>query len=217
MNSKHYIQEQNQPEQPGSIDQAIKLISKAPSMGTKSAHRLVYSLLKNQENLTKLIYLLEELKNTIKTCEICGNLDEGSTCRICLNESRDPSTICVVEEIDDLLTIEKSGNYKGLYHVLWGRISPMDGIMPANLNITTLLSRLSNQSITEIIFANSAKIESQTTMFYIMESIQETYNTNQITTLPIFSQLANGIPLGSNLDYLDEGTIRLAFQARKKI
>ncbi|MBM3580318.1 MAG: recombination protein RecR, partial [Alphaproteobacteria bacterium] len=156
--------------------------------------------------LQPLIENLQALSDMIHKCEICGNLDEGNICGICANTQRDASIICIVEEIADLWAIERAGNYRGKYHVLGGNLSAISGKTIADLNLDSLYSRLEQKGITEIIIATSATIDGQTTAHFLAENLRE-FKTK-------ITRLAYGIPVGSELDYLDEGTISIAFKTR---
>ncbi|MCD6035185.1 MAG: recR [Rickettsiales bacterium] len=190
-----------------SLEQLIKLVSRLPGFGQRSARRSVLHLLKNREAL--MLPLSESLRTvaeTIKTCETCGNLDTSTPCNICTSHKRDKSIICVVEEVADLWAIERSGMYKGLYHVLGGTLSAIEGRGPGQLRIHLLTERTSAGEVTEVILATNATVEGQTTAHYISECLK--------SVSVRISRLAHGIPMGGELDYLDEGTLGTAFQAR---
>lgn len=190
------------------IGQLIDLFARLPGLGPRSARRLVLHLLKKREShLNPLAKALQKAIDTIRHCHICGNLDGFDPCQICENSARDSKLLCIVEDVTDLWAIERSGVYTGLYHVLGGALSALDGIGPSDLSITALLKRLENCDIQEILLATNATVEGQTTSHYITECIQN--------KIPI-SRLALGIPMGSELDYLDEGTLAAAIQTRQK-
>lgn len=191
------------------IENLSKIISKLPGMGPRIAKRIVLHLAQNKEkSLLPLIENLQALRDKIHACENCGNLDEGNICAICANVSRDHSIICVVEEVADLWAIERAQNYRGTYHVLGGNLSAVSGKTVEDLNIDSLQARLEKGGINEIIIATSATIDGQTTAHFIAEIIKEF----SIKT----TRLAHGIPVGSELDYLDEGTIAIAFKTRSE-
>ena len=176
-------------------------------MGPRIAKRIVLHLATNKEKiLHPLIESLQNLRDKIHECEICGNIDEGTVCAICLNESRDDSTVCVVEEIADLWAIERAQNYRGKYHVLGGNLSAISGKTIQDLNLESLYSRLEKGDIIEVIIATSATIDGQTTAHFLSENLKDF----KLKT----TRLAYGIPVGSELDYLDEGTIAIAFKTR---
>lgn len=190
------------------IEKLIKIIAKLPSLGTRSARRIVLQLLKKRETL--FFPLIDSLKNVaenIKTCEVCGNYDTLSPCSICLSSSRDSSVLCVVQDVADLWAMERISLFKGKYHVLGGILSAIDGISAEDLNLESLFSRLEKENISEIILALPATIDGQITTNYILQRLKS-YNI-KITTL------AQGIPMGAELDYMDEGTIQLALNSRK--
>lgn len=192
------------------IEQLVKVISKLPSLGTRSARRIVLHLLKKRESLIpQLISALEDVEKNIKVCEICGNYDTESPCSICSSATRENSTLCIVQDISDLWALERGGLYKGKYHVLGGVLSAIDGITPDDLNIGGLLDRIAKEEISEIILALPATVDGQITMHYIFSLLKD-------KNLKI-STLAQGIPVGAELDYMDDGTIKLALDMRKEL
>ncbi len=192
------------------IEQLIKIIAKLPSLGSRSARRIVLHLLKRREALIpQLIQALDEAYNNIKVCEVCGNYDTETPCSICSSTSRDSHLLCVVQDISDLWALERGGLYKGRYHILGGVLSAIDGVTPDDLNIDKLLSRIDQEAITEIILALPATVDGQITMHYISSLLKD--KNVQISTL------AQGIPVGAELDYMDDGTIKLALDMRKKL
>ncbi len=192
------------------IEQLIKIIAKLPSLGSRSARRIVLHLLKRREALMpQLIQALDEAYKNIKVCEICGNYDTESPCSICSSATRDAHLLCVVQDISDLWALERGGLYKGRYHILGGVLSAIDGVTPDDLNIDKLLSRIEQESINEIILALPATVDGQITMHYISSLLKD--KNIQISTL------AQGIPVGAELDYMDDGTIKLALDMRKKL
>jgi recombination protein RecR len=190
-----------------SIENLSKIISRLPGMGPRIAKRIVLNLASNKEkSLIPLISSLQDLNDKIHNCETCGNLDEGKVCAICLNKNRDNSLICVVEEVADLWAIERAENYRGKYHVLGGNLSAMSGKTVEDLNLDSLYSRLKSGEVAEVIIATSATIDGQTTAHFLSETLKD-FNLK-------ITRLAYGIPIGSELDYLDEGTINIAFKTR---
>jgi recombination protein RecR len=182
------------------IEQAVEAFSQLPGVGKKTALRYVLHVIKQDreqaENLSKLV---ARLKTDLKYCVNCHNISEQDTCEICLNPSRDATTVCVVQDYRDILAIENTGLYKGHYHVLGGLISPLEGITPSGLNIETLVTKISSQSVTEIILALNATMEGETTSFYIFRKIAP-YNIK-------LSAIARGIAVGDELEYADEVTL----------
>lgn len=190
------------------IKNLIKLMSKIPGLGPRSARRGVLSLIKNPEKLMlPLANALIEVSSNIKLCSICGNIDSDSICGICKDEKRDKATICVVEDISDLWALERSSNFKGRYHILGGVLSAIDGVNPEDLRIKELLENITTNKVTEVILATSATIAGQTTSFYITDLLEGKD--------VIVSKLAQGIPMGGELDYLDDGTIGAALDSRR--
>lgn len=192
------------------IEQLIKLIAKLPSLGTRSARRIVLHLLKKREStIPQLIKALESVYDNIKVCEVCGNYDTQSPCSICSSQSRETKLLCIVQDISDLWALERGGLYKGQYHILGGVLSAIEGITPDDLNIDKLIKRIDTEDISEIIIALPATVDGQITMHYISTLLKE--KNVKISTL------AQGIPVGAELDYMDDGTIKLALDMRKQI
>lgn len=192
------------------IEKLIKLIAKLPTLGTRSARRITLQLLKKRETLLlPLIQSLTEVSENIKTCEICGNYDTQSPCSVCSSEMRDKSVICVVQDVADLWAMERVSFFKGKYHVLGGVLSALDGITAEDLNIDSLENRISQGEVSELILALPATVDGQITAHYLLSRFKS-YNL-KITTL------AQGIPMGGELDYMDEGTIQLALNSRKAL
>jgi recombination protein RecR len=192
------------------IEKLIKLIAKLPSLGTRSARRITLQLLKKRDSLLlPLIQSLTDVANNIKTCEVCGNFDTQSPCAICSSEIRDGSIICVVQDVADLWAMERVSFFKGKYHILGGVLSAIEGITPDDLNIDKLLTRIKSEHITEVIIALPATVDGQITMHYISTLLKE-YDVK-------VSTLAQGIPVGGELDYMDDGTIKLALDMRKEL
>ena len=192
------------------IDHLVRLISKLPGLGLRSARRIVLHLLNNKEK--EMLVLSDEIKDVaerVKFCVICGNMDTSEECYICKDEKRDVSTICVVENVGDLWAIERSGVFSGKYHVLGGVLSALDNIGPDDLKIGQLVQRAKSKKIKEVILANSATVDGQTTAHYIADQLS--------STDIILSRLAQGLPMGGELDFLDDGTITQALRARSKL
>ena len=191
------------------IEEAVSEISKLPGIGRKTALRLALHLLKqNKETTEDLSNALKKLRTEIRYCKTCFNISDGEECNICTSIHRDGSTICVIEDLPDVLAIENTAQYFGLYHVLGGIISPIDGISPSDLNIEPLIQRVdeANGSIKEIILALSPTMEGDTTAFYI---------TKKLNDFPVkISTIARGIPIGNNLEYTDEVTLGRSIVSR---
>ena len=189
------------------LEKLIKKVAKLPGLGPRSSRRIVLHLLKNKETL--LIPIIEDMSkvaNNIKECVECGNLDENDICQICKNSSRNQTLLCVVETVADLWALERSNVYNGKYHILGGVLSAIDGINPDQLNIETLEKRLKSNIFTEVIIAISATLDGQTTAYYLAERLGK-------LNIKI-SRLAHGLPVGGELDFLDDGTIAQALKAR---
>tara|TARA_Y100001936_G_C15746742_1_gene493893 strand:+ start:82 stop:681 length:600 start_codon:yes stop_codon:yes gene_type:complete len=193
------------------IDKLINEISRLPSLGRRSAQRIALYLLKNKhKSLVPLIKSLEEANKKIINCENCGNIDVFSPCSLCINKKRDKQTICVVEDISDLWTFEKIGFFHGLYHVLGGALSAINGISTEQIAIEKLLKRIKDDHVKEVILALSTTVEGQTTSHVISDKLEK-IDELQVT------KLAQGVPIGGEVHYLDENTLQAAFQSRKKI
>ena len=191
------------------IDHLSKTISKLPSLGPRIAKRIVLHLASNKQKLLlPLIEALQALNDRVHQCEICGNLDEGRVCGICKNPRRDGNLICIVEEVADLWAIERAAISMGKYHILGGKLSAISGIAIEDLNLDSLHRRLKNDNVKEIIIATSATIDGQTTAHFLTENLKK-YGAK-------ITHLTYGIPIGSELDYLDEGTIGVAFKTRSE-
>jgi recombination protein RecR len=189
------------------IERLIQLLAKLPGLGPRSARRAALVLLKKRDTLLEpLTAALREAADAILTCEICGNLDTASPCAICNDPRRDPHLLCVVEDVADLWALERAGVFRGRYHVLGGALSALDGVTPERLNVTGLLVRV-KQNVDEVILAMNATVEGQTTAHYLMDLLGDMKVT----------RLAHGVPVGGELDYLDEGTLSAAFKARRAL
>ena len=190
------------------IEKLIKQVAKLPSIGTRSSRRIVLHLLKKRETLLlPLIESLNEVASRVTTCEICGNFDTTNPCSICASDKRDSQQICVVQDVADLWAMERVSFFKGKYHVLGGVLSALDGVAPEDLNIESLLYRITKEDIKEVILALPATVDGQITSHYLVSKLKD--SNVKVTTL------AQGIPMGAELDYMDEGTIQLALNSRK--
>jgi recombination protein RecR len=192
------------------IEHLMKLIARLPGLGPRSARRAVLHLLKNRESLMlPLAQGLARAADVITECPECHNLDTVSPCALCADKSRDKSLLCVVEDISDLWAIEKTGSFRGYYHVLGGTLSALDGITPEDLSIPHLTARARDEAVTEVIMALNATIDGQTTAHYIADCLA---GCNVA-----ISQLAHGVPIGGQIDYLDDGTLSTALKSRKTV
>jgi recombination protein RecR len=190
------------------IERLIRLLAKLPGLGPRSARRVALHLLQRRESLMlPLIEAIEATASEVRTCGICGNLDTSDPCAICADERRDASTLCVVEEIADLWALERAHAFRGRYHVLGGTLSALDGVGPEDLGIGRLVDRARAGGVREVILATNATVEGQTTAHYIADKLQ---GSGAMVT-----RLAHGVPLGGELDYLDDGTLTAALKARR--
>ena len=192
------------------IDRLIGLLAKLPGLGPRSARRAALHLLKSPHTLmAPLADALRLASERITACAICGNVDATNPCHICIAPGRDKTTICVVQDVSDLWAMERAGAFRGTYHVLGGTLSALDGIRPEDLNIASLISRASGAEVREVILAMNATVDGQTTAHYITEHLERTGVS--------VTRLAHGVPVGGELDYLDDGTINAAMKSRRQI
>lgn len=194
----------------GIVQELIDELGRLPGVGPKSAQRIAFHILQTESfDVSRLAAVLVEVREKVKFCDICGNVSEEVTCSICRDPRRDPSLICVVEEAKDVVAIERTREFRGLYHVLGGAISPINGIGPDQLRITQLMTRLADGSVTEVIIATDPNIEGEATA---------TYLSRLMAALDIrVSRLASGLPVGGDLEYADEVTLGRAFSGRQAL
>lgn len=192
------------------IERLIDLMAKLPGLGPRSARRAVLTMIKKRDRmLAPLAKAMTDVAQTARTCIECGNIDTTETCAICRDARRDSSVICIVEDVADLWAMERASVFRGRYHVLGGVLSALDGVGPEELRIERLTARAAGQEVTEVVLALSATIDGQTTAHYIAD---------QLRGLGVFvTSLAQGVPVGGELDYLDDGTISAALAARKAL
>jgi len=189
------------------LDNLIKMMSRIPGLGPRSARRAVLQMLQNPTGMMMpLAEYLTKVAEEVVICDVCGNIDVNSPCHICTDHSRDFSTICVVETVSDLWAVERAKFFKGKYHVLGGTLSAIEGRTPESLNIASLQNRIAAEKISEVIIATNATLDGQTTGYYLVDMLKP----HGIKT----TRLAHGIPMGGELDYMDEGTLTLALKMR---
>ncbi len=193
-----------------SMYRLIQALKKMPGIGPKSAERMAFHILRLPHAEAKaLAYSILKVKESIKFCKVCGNLSEEDTCAICANPQRDKKTVCVIEQPTDIISIEKSGAFNGLYHVLGGSLSPLDGVGPENLRIRELVGRIKAQKIEEVIIATDSDSEGETTALYISSLLKK----EKVKV----SRIAYGLPMGSNLEYADQMTLAKALRGRNPL
>ena len=192
------------------IEQLVDLLAKLPGLGPRSARRAALHLIKRKEALLNpLVSALAQAGEKISTCSICGNLDTSDPCSICTNAARDETSLCVVADVADLWALERANAFRGKYHVLGGVLSALDGVTPEDLRINSLLSRVQETGVKEVIIALGATVDGQTTAHYL---------TDQLVPLGAdVTQLAQGVPVGGELDYLDDGTLMAALKDRRAL
>ncbi len=196
------------------IERLIQLLSRLPGLGPRSGRKAALALLKRRQDL--LVPLAQAMTNAadkLVECPTCGNIDTVSPCTICQDPRRDPSLIVVVEEIGDLWALERAGVVNARYHVLGGHLSPLDGVGPERLNIASLLTRVASGEVSEVLLALNATVEGQSTAHYVTERLEDA----GIATPLAISRLAQGVPVGGELDYLDEGTLAAAIKSRRRV
>ena len=195
---------------PGELNRMIYLLSKLPGLGPRSSTRMALHLFKQRDALMRpLAKAISEAAEAVVACDVCGNLDSVNPCGICSDENRQTTTICVVKEVGDVWALERSGVYRGYYHVLGGLLSALDGVSPEDLRCEDLIKRASNPDVSEVILAMDATIDGQTTAHYLSEALSGS-NVR-------ISRLARGMPVGGELEYLDDGTIAQALNARASL
>ncbi|MEP7316742.1 MAG: recombination mediator RecR [Sphingomicrobium sp.] len=192
------------------IDALTQALARLPGLGPRSARRAVLHLMKKREAaLEPLLGALQAVSESLSTCSICGNIDTYDPCSICRDQRRDDKMLCVVEEVADLWALDRSRLFPGRFHVLGGRLSALEGIRPEDLTIDRLIGRIGEGGIDEVVLAMNATLEGQTTAHYLAERLEK---------FPIrLTQLAHGLPVGGELDYLDEGTLAQALRARRPV
>ena len=192
------------------LDELINVFAKLPGIGRKSAMRIAFDILdKETYEIENMVNTIKTAHETIKPCSICGNLTENEICDICINEKRNKSIICIVEGSRDLIAFEKSETYNGLYHVLGGKIDPLNGVTIDDLNIDKLLKRINDNKVDEIILALNPDLEGETTALYLTRSLRD-------KDVKI-SKIANGIPIGSNIEFIDTATLSKSLEGRKEV
>ncbi len=192
------------------IENLASALAKLPGLGPRSARRAVLWLVKHRESaLRQVLAALEAVQDKLVECNTCGNVDTQNPCTICADPRRDTKSICVVEDVADLWALDRARLFTGKYHVLGGRLSALDGVRPEDLTIDQLLGRVAEGAVDEIVLAMNATLEGQTTAHYIAEKLEDR---------PVrITQLAHGLPVGGELDYLDEGTLAQALRARRPL
>lgn len=192
------------------IEALSQALARLPGLGPRSARRAVLHLMKRRESaLEPLLAALQDVAARLSSCSACGNLDTSDPCAICADQRRDDRLLCVVEEVADLWALDRSRLFPGRFHVLGGRLSALDGVRPEDLSIDALVGRVAAGGIDEVVLAMNATLEGQTTAHYVAERLEK---------FPIrLTQLAHGLPVGGELDYLDEGTLAQALRARRPI
>jgi recombination protein RecR len=194
----------------GIVQELIDELGRLPGIGPKSAQRIAFHIVQTESfDVSRLAEILTDVRDKVHFCQICGNVSEQETCAICRDPRRAQNLICVVEEAKDVVAIERTREFRGLYHVLGGAISPIDGIGPDNLRIRELMQRLADGTVTEVIIATDPNLEGEATA---------TYLSRLLTTLEIrVTRLASGLPVGGDLEYADEVTLGRAFEGRRLV
>jgi recombination protein RecR len=192
------------------IERLIQLLARLPGLGPRSARRAALHLVKHREKLMQpLSHSLADVLEKVSECSVCGNVDVVNPCTLCADPRRDRSLICVVEEVGDLWALEQAGAVQGMYHVLGGTLSAIEGVRPEDLRISSLIDRVRTGEVREVMIAVNATVDGQTTAHYIMDQLD--------STGAAVTRLAHGVPVGGELDYLDEGTLAAAVRARRSL
>lgn len=194
----------------GIVQDLIDELGRLPGIGPKSAQRIAFYIVQSERvNATNLAQLLLDVRDKVRFCEICGNVSEQAQCAICRDSRRDGALICVVEEAKDVVAIERTREFRGLYHVLGGAISPIDGVGPDDLNIRQLLKRLADGAVEEVIVATDPNLEGEATATYLSRLLRD-------FDLRV-TRLASGLPVGGDLEYADDVTLGRAFEGRRVV
>ncbi|MGO1318881.1 MAG: recombination mediator RecR [Galactobacter sp.] len=194
----------------GAVQDLMDELGRLPGVGPKSAQRIAFHILEaDPADMERLAHAITDVKTKVHFCEICFNITEAERCPICLDDRRDPSVLCVVEESKDIMVIERTRSYRGRYHVLGGSINPMAGVGPDQLHIRELLTRLSDERIQEIIIATDPNLEGEATATYLARTLKT-------LGIPV-TRLASGLPVGGDLEYADEVTLGRAFEGRRSL
>lgn len=191
------------------FERLLKRLAKLPGLGPRSAQRMALHVLTHPNDMAELLQVMTDVGSQLRVCEVCGNLAVAARCHVCADASRDGSVVCVVEGVDDLWALERSGGFKGRYHVLGGVVNALAGVGPEQLKLKELVQRVQDDGVQEVILALGASIDGQTTMHLIGERLKPLE--------VVVSALAKGIPVGAEVDYLDEGTLSLALQGRRRV
>jgi recombination protein RecR len=192
------------------IERLIQLLARLPGLGPRSARRAALQMIKKPESIMEpLARALTDAAAAIQTCTVCGSIDTNDPCAICTDTERDGTQLCIVEEVADLWAIERTGSFLGRYHILGGRLSALDGIGPEDLNIASLVARVAAPEVKEVILATNLTVDGQTTAHYLTERLEPSG--------VIVTRLAHGVPVGGELDYLDDGTLTAALRARRSL
>ncbi len=195
---------------PESMRMLIEELGKMPGIGPKSAQRMAFHILRSSRNDAEVLSrAILKVKDSVRFCRVCNNLSDEETCEICSNPARDKSVICVVEEPNDIMSVEKMGSFNGVYHVLLGSLSPLDGIGPSDLKIKELLDRVRDEKVKEVIIATDFNTEGEATALYLLKILKS--SCSKIT------RVAYGIPVGSHLEYADQATLSKAFEGRRQL
>src|ERR671938_1944519 len=197
---------------PPPIQRLITELGRLPGIGARTAQRLAFHILRSTDDeANALASAISEVKALIRPCEICFNLADGPRCRICADERRDPTVICVVEEAGDVIPVERTHEFRGRYHVLGGALSPIDGVDPEDLHLAELYDRVQASGVTEVVIATNATTTGEATAMHIADTLRERAPSVAVT------RLASGLPVGADLEYADEVTLGKAFAGRRRL
>ena len=198
------------------IERLIQMLAKLPGLGPRSARRAALHLIKRPDSLLDpLASAMAQASRSVTACSVCGNLDATDPCGVCTDVRRDRGQVCVVEDVADLWALERAASFQGTYHVIGGTLSALDGCGPEDLNNMPLISRVAEEQVSEVILATSATVDGQTTAHYISDRLEDLAEERGISLN--ITRLAHGVPVGGELDYLDDGTLLAALKARRPV
>lgn len=195
------------------VNDIIVKLAKNPGLTRRNAQKLLFNFIRNKEKIDEFAQILQTVKEDIRTCENCYNIAFNKLCFICENDKRDKATVCIVEDFEDVVNLEKGLWYNGIYYVLGGLLSAQKGMMPDDLNTKKLFEKIHNEEISEIIFASTSSFEWQATMHFLNIEMQKIPNFKNVKV----TEFAHGLPIGSSFEFMDEGTLQIAFNGRKTL
>jgi recombination protein RecR len=195
------------------IEELISKLSKTPGITRRNATKVLFHFIRNKERIRDFTKIFQNIEEEVGLCASCGNIAFHELCEICSNTKREHGVVCIVEDFEDISNLEKGMWYTGVYHVLGGLLSAQRGMMPENLNISSLIEKIQNKIVSEVIFASTSSFEWQATMHFLIEELKK---LEEFANIKI-TEFAHGLPIGSSFEYMDEGTLQVAFTSRKNV